>query len=394
MAETHVRPHPTVIQDLQANPRKFSFNQLVRLLRLWTKEEKTGGWQDFLRERVRFRPTLSLGFAVTDVEDFEMEAAFDGDDSPPFTSARITASFLGLYGPSSPLPSFYTERLLDEQAEDRSVMRDFLDIFNTVFFLRSIRLSSILFPLQRGLMEKDKNALHMLMALAGFGNDELRGRLTDEPAFLRYAGLFCQSIRSAAGLRTIMADAVGNDNVRIHCNVPRLAPVPAEQRLRLGEASCTLGEDAVPGDAVPCYEGKIVIEFTQLDKTALRRLLPGAPLAVLLHDLVRNYCREPLEYAAALRLQPGAAIPLRLGGDGEGGFATIGHDAWIGWGRREPSSPLPSATACFPAGFNDRRNNRHTGGDCPPQSSQVRSGQGDPAAALAPPRAAGETHAL
>ncbi|MDR1124640.1 MAG: type VI secretion system baseplate subunit TssG [Deltaproteobacteria bacterium] len=354
MAETHVSRYPTVIRDLQANPQKFSFNQLIRLLRLWTKKEKLGGWQDFLRKRVRFRPTLSLGFAVTDVEDFEMEPALAGDDSHPFASARITASFLGLYGPSSPLPTFYTERLLDEQAEDRSVTRDFLDIFNTVFFLRFIRLSSIIFPLQRGLMEKDKKAMHMLMSLASFGNDELCGRLADEPAFLRYAGLFCQNVRSAAGLRTIMADAVGNDNVQIHCNVPRLAPVPAEQRLRLGQAACTLGEDAVLGDAVPCYEGKIVIEFTQLDKAALRRILPGAPLTGLLHDLVRNYCREPLEYEAVLRLQPGAALPLCLGGDGERGFATIGHDAWTGWGWLEPSAPLPSATACFPAGFNDR----------------------------------------
>ncbi|MDR1241852.1 MAG: type VI secretion system baseplate subunit TssG [Deltaproteobacteria bacterium] len=354
MAETHVKQLPTVIRDLLANPQKFSFVQIINLLRLWTKEEKPGGWHDLLRERVRFRPSLSLGFAATDVDDFELEAASGDETSLPFVSARVTASFLGLYGPSSPLPTFYTERLLDERAEDCSVTRDFLDIFNTVFFLRFSRLSSIILPLQRGLMEKDKKAMHMLMSLASFGNDELRGRLADEPAFLRYAGLFCQNIRSASGLRIIMADAVGNDNVRILCNTPRLAPVPAEQRLRLGENACTLGEDAVLGGAVPCYEGKIVIEFTELDKDTLWSLLPGTPLAGLLHDLVRNYCREPLEYEAVLRLQPGEARPLCLGGDEEGGFATIGHDAWAGWGGRDPAAPLPSATAFFPAGFNGR----------------------------------------
>jgi type VI secretion system protein ImpH len=362
MAETEKRQIPTIIRDLLAHPQRFSFNQVVRLLRLWTTGNDPDAWKNTLRERLSFRPALSLGFAVTDVQDLELELSDDPGDPCPFAHGRVTASFLGLYGPSSPLPTFYTERLLDEQNEGCSVTRDFLDIFNNVFFLAFIHLASVISPLRRGLMENDARARQMLMSLASFGDAALRERLSDDVAFLRHAGLFFQTVRSAAGLRAIMADASGGE-VDILCNAPRMAPVPAEQRLRLGAAACVLGESAVLGDFVPCHEGKIVIEFTGLDEAAFRALLPDARRAVLLHDLTRNYCREPLEYDAVLRLSPGEARPARPGGDASGRFARLGHDCWTGFGGADADAPLPSAAALFPAGFAAAQSTRfHTAG--------------------------------
>jgi type VI secretion system protein ImpH len=352
MTETYKRPVPAIIRDLLAHPRGFSFSQFVRLLRLWAGREDLESWKDTLRRRMSFRPPLSLGFAATDVQDLELELSGDPGDPCPFSHARITASFLGLYGPSSPLPTFYTERLLSEQSEDCSVTRDFLDIFNNIFFVSFIRLTSLLHPLHWGLMEKDAKALHMLFSLSGFGDATLRERLDDDRAFLRYAGLFFQNVRSAAGLRAIMTDAAGRGRADIRCNELRLAPVPGEQRLRLGESSCSLGENAVLGEVVPCYEGKIVIEFDRLDEASLRDLLPDTRRAALLHELVRNYCREPLEYSVLLRLLPGEARPLCLGGDPSGRFARLGHDCWTGSGGADAgAAPLPSVAALFPAGF-------------------------------------------
>jgi type VI secretion system protein ImpH len=351
MAETPERKLPVVIRDLVRNPRKFSFTQIVRLLRLWSGKNATRNWLHILRRRLRFRPTLSLGFAVTDVDALDLELSDDPQDICPFASARVTSSFLGLYGPSSPLPTFYTERLLTEQAEDCPVTRDFLDILNNGFFLLHITLTSLMNPLHKAFGENDPTARHMLLSLAGFGNPSLRGRLPDEQAFLRYAGFFSQSVRSSLGLAAIMADAAGGAEVHIHCNVERLAAVPEEQRLRLGESSCSLGGDAVLGFAVPCHEGKIIVEFANLDDRSLRNLLPGTSLSQFLHALIRNYCREPLEYEAILRMAPGEAQPARPGGDERGAYATLGHDVWTGWGGENASAPLPYANAFLPAGF-------------------------------------------
>jgi type VI secretion system protein ImpH len=331
------------------NPRKFAFIQIVRLLHMWMGKGSYSEWRNILRTRLRFRASLSLGFAVTDVDDLELALTQDPQDTCPFTSARITASFLGLYGPTSPLPTFYTERLLEEQAEDCSVTRDFLDICNNVFFQIYVRLAALMSPLYSALSADNSTAVHMLMSLACFGNTSLRARLQDEQTFLRYAGFFAQSVRSASGLGAVLTDAAGCI-ARIHCNVERLATVPEEQRLRLGEASCRLGEDAVLGFAVPCREGKIIIELEGLVAETLHSLVPGTRLSGLLHGLVVNYCREPLEYETLLRMAPGAALPARLGGDAAGAWATLGHDVWTGWGGDEAAA-LPRANALFTAGF-------------------------------------------
>lgn len=347
---------PAVIKDLAEHPRRYSFDQLIRLLRLWARPESRPAWEALLRARVRFRPPLSLGFAATDVDALELSPAENGEKGGcPFAFARVTASFLGLYGPSSPLPTFYTERLLDEEAEDLTVTRDFLDIFNNSFFLLHCKLTSLTDPVRRALEEADPEAWRMLMSLGGFGAGEVRNKLRDEFACLRYVGLFSQFPRSALGLRTILADASGCASVRVVQHVPRFAPVPPDQRARLGLAACTLGEDLVLGQAVPCHDGKIRIEFAELDRQTMRALMPGAPVSLLLHDLIRNYCAQPLEYEVRLVMRPRAAQPLRPGGDKKGCFATLGHDAWLGRGGAAadgaPEPGLDAARAFFPAGF-------------------------------------------
>ncbi|MDR0826968.1 MAG: type VI secretion system baseplate subunit TssG [Desulfovibrio sp.] len=351
MAQAQNRILPPIIRDLIDQPQQFSFSQLMLLLRQWSKPASGAEWEAVLRGRVRFRPTLSLGFAVTDVDDLNLELSDPAQDRCPFTSARITASFLGLYGASSPLPMFYTERLLDEKAEDCSAMRDFLDIFNNAFFLLNYRLSRLVYPLHNALIGYDHDAKHMLMSLASFGNMPLREKLADEHIFLRYAGLFSMSTRSALGLRTMLADASGGNATRIHCNILRHAPVPAEQQTRLGLAASTLGEDLILGDSVPCYQGKIAIEFYDLDEEAMQRLLPGTSTALRLHALIRNYCREPLDYEVLLRMRADSAQPFSPGGNAHGRFARLGHDVWLGFGGDAPDAALPRSTALFPAGY-------------------------------------------
>ena len=357
MVQTPAEPLPPVIRDLLQHPQRYAFAQAVRLLRLWANPDNARKLEALLRGRLRFRPALSLGFASSDVTALELDlppapvSSSTTTGRPPFERARLTATFLGLYGASSPLPKFYTEEVLNEQAEDGSVTRDFLDIFNNQFFLLHALVSSYAHPLYRRIADFDPKADRMLMALASFGESALCARLPEDRIFLRYAGFFFQRVRTASGLRAILADASGCATTHIRCNAPRSARIPEEQRLRLGVAPATLGEEATLGESVPCFEGKIVIEFNLLKESTLRSLLPGSRLAAILHTLVRTYCRQPLEYAVTARLLPGEARALCLGGDGTGRFASLGLDAWIGFGGLRPTAPLPEVVADFPAGF-------------------------------------------
>ena len=362
MDEAPAESLPSVIDDLLKQPQRYAFSQAVRLLRLWAAPKSAEELNNLLHQRLRFRPELSLAFAVSDVTNLELRSDKKSWAEPPqhpvaFEQARITASFLGLYGSSSPLPKFYTERLLDEMTNDGTVTRDFLDIFNNQFFLLHALLSSFSHPLYRMASSFDPKAERMLSALSSYGNESLCERLPSTRFFLRYAAFFFQRVRTESGLRAILADASGCPATYIRCNELRMARIPDVQRLRLGLCATVLGEESTLGDAVPSNEGMIIVEFDQVREEKLRGFLPGTRLAQLLHSLIRNYCRQWLDYAVVARLLPGQARALCLGGDASGNFARLGLDAWLGFGGLG-NAPLPSVTAFFPVGFEDQHQGR------------------------------------
>ena len=106
--------------DLLNRGHQFSFFQAMRLVGLMAENAVEGTSPS----KVRVRPELSLAFPAADLA--RIEQIDDG--------YRLTATFLGLYGQASPLPTFYTEDLLEESAADLSASRDFIDIANHRLF--------------------------------------------------------------------------------------------------------------------------------------------------------------------------------------------------------------------------------------------------------------------
>ena len=78
---------------LLQNGHRYSFLQVYRLLRLIARKEGIE-----LKE-IKTRPNTSLAFPESDV--FSVRERDGG-------GYQLTVNFLGLYGVSSPLPTFYT----------------------------------------------------------------------------------------------------------------------------------------------------------------------------------------------------------------------------------------------------------------------------------------------
>jgi len=328
-------PGPSVLEGLRANPRAFSFLQAVRLLR---QAHGAGGGEKaerFLREQLRVRALLSLGFPptdLTDVEELSPEAGPDdtadarNGEGAAQARFRLTATFLGLYGPSSPLPTFYTEELLDEQADDRSVSRDFLDVvgdgFFTLFFLAWARHRLHLKVCE----ERDAATMERLYSLVGLGDPEVRSSFSIPGLLLRSAGLLTQFPRSAAGLSCLLSDRSGAKARVVQC-VPRTVPVPEDQRCLLGTDAAQLGGTAWLGSEVRDDTGKIRIEVGPLHAEDFARVIPGGEWHDALVRLVRFYCTEPLEFDVLVSLRPDEARPGRVDG---GQWSRLGCDVWLG----------------------------------------------------------------
>lgn len=305
MAAASRIPAAPLEQELLHRGHEFSFLQVLRILELL-------GERDGTKRPVEVIPRLSLGFPAADVAG--VERVGDG--------YRVIATFLGLYGQATPLPAFYTEELLDEEATDSSAGRDFLDIVNRHIygiFANVARKYRLFLQVDEQRSDAVTERLH---ALGGYGEETLRAQLPDPRSLLRYTGLFAQHPRSALGLRTLLTDAL-DAPVEVISAVPRIVTVPPEERSRLGTIG-TLGEDAFVGSEIPDRSGMFRIEVGPLRRDRFAELLPGTPERKRLDLLVALYITDPLAYEIELILAPGEAPPAMLGSG-----IRLGWDVWM-----------------------------------------------------------------
>ncbi|GAB4229287.1 MAG: type VI secretion system baseplate subunit TssG [Deltaproteobacteria bacterium] len=264
------------------------------------------------------RPDLSLGFPASDVVRIE--------ETPGGPSGhRVTVSFLGLYGASSPLPTFYTEDLIDERLTDSTTTRDFLDILHHRLYLLLFRCWSKYRPFVKVVEEESPGDLEKLFCLMGLGEPELRTVEGGPYGLLRYLGLFTQHPRSAAGLEGLLRDAIGGPAVELIPCLLRKARIPPDQRAVLGESGRILGGDCFLGHEIDDRMGKFRLRIGPLDAERFDSLLPGRPAHRRMASMIGLYLTDPLEYDFELVLSRGEAKTACLGAPR---WSALGLDTW------------------------------------------------------------------
>ena len=319
--------HP-LIRALEEEPGGFSFFQAVRLLQQAQPDAApVGALGPPAHETVRLRPSSSLAFSAASVTECSVRPA----GGPRY---RLTTPVLGLYGANGPLPSFYSEEILQrETVEEDDPVRLFLDVLNH-------RLLSLLyrawskyrwaFTFEPG--ARDATSGHLL-GLLGVGSEELRATVGVPAArLLRYAGVVTQRPRSAAAIAGALSDWFGGLPFRLEQCVLRWVGLDPSQRSRLGLANATLGEDAMLGERVRDRAGKCRVVLGPVDLAAYLSFLPSGPHSAPLGALLRFLLPDP--WACELRLVLAApSVPqLRL---------SAGPDAarlgWTSWLWRDPA---------------------------------------------------------
>lgn len=308
MAGASGKPTSRIIKDLIAEGRHFSFFQALRLLCLNQSADTSASktTSDDRLKTVRVRPELSLAFPASDIAEIK---------KLPSGEYRITATFLGLYGTSSPLPSFYTEDLFYEQRDDTSASRDFLDIFNH-------RLYSLLFqcwkkyrPLIQIVEQRNQDDLERFCAISGMGGtDPYAEGIDDVYPLLRYTGIFSQHPRSTLGLKTVIKDYLGGLPVEVISCIERDVMIPHEQKLRLGASGSCLGVDSFLGDEIKDRQGKFRVQIGPVHQDRFSSILQGGPEHDKLVRLIGMYLTDPLEYDFELILHEQEAQHACLGG--------------------------------------------------------------------------------
>ena len=314
------REQTTFIErELLDNGRTFSFFQTLRLLNSLASVNGAGSSnKDVYATGVKIRPNLSLGFPGTDVEKIEKDT-----DKNQYT---LTANIPGLYGTSSPLPTFYTEDLFDDMAKGETNTKDFLDVINQ-------RLYELLFAgwnkyrgMQKVFEEKSKAHTDRLFSLIGMGEEALRKEIENPYELLRYTGLFAVGPRSASGLETILADALGGLKINVIQGVERKGIIPEDQRPKLGE-NIQLGVNSPLGNETQNRAGAFRIKIGPVSDEEYRGLLPGEALHNKLVSLTDLYISEPLEYDLEFIFKESdKPATVCLGGEK---WSMLGLDTWV-----------------------------------------------------------------
>jgi len=356
MAGQTGRKVPVVKNELFTNGQRFSFIQAFRLLCFYIQRESSTSWKDSgsvldkndIFKKIHTRPELSLDFPESDINSIEKISTESTASRKGTARYLITVTFLGLYGSSSPLPTFYTEDLLHERAEDKSIDRDFIDIINSPIYVNFFKVWSKYRLFFKIAEQFDPEVLHRLYCLLGLESEKLQKQVENSYGLIRYIGLITQFPRSSQGLQSLLADALKEQRIRVIQCVKRLAEIPPDQRFFLGFSGNMLGDNSYLGSKIIDKLGKFKIQIRTLNSESFHRFIPDRPAFGKLYNLVRFYLNQPLIWDLELLLNSKIIKSVRLGSSL---WSQLGWNSWIFSERLSP------VTISVTLGGNDNNRN-------------------------------------
>jgi type VI secretion system protein ImpH len=311
---------------LGREPFRFDFYQAVRLVELLRPDAIPPGHGGSNAEPVAFQSKVGLDFPASDL----YSADFPADNREP---VRMTVAFMGLAGASGPLPTPFTELVIQRTAARDFATRDFLDIFNH-------RLISFLYRSRK----KHRAALNnrppeqtewarWLFDLAGLefaaSNRDTRRWAR---SLLRYCGILSNQVRSMAALEAILGDHFGI-SVSGEQMLGRWLRIEARDQTRIGRrlgANRKLGVDTVLGVRAWDQMGRIRLHLRALKLPRLREFLPTGASFKALARIARVHLQQDIDIDLRLALEPGQVSGMRLSlSDG----SRLGWTSWLNTGR-------------------------------------------------------------
>ncbi|MBN2448143.1 MAG: type VI secretion system baseplate subunit TssG [Phycisphaerae bacterium] len=339
--------HAPLFERMLERAARFDFFQAVWLLeRHFPGTALIGQRGPVSQERLRFRPSTSLGFPAADVSRLlECRSPADGR---PFYLLEIL--FLGLYGVSTPLPLHYaidvlraTERTHDpatdehdthtRHSEEASVpgsspVRDFVDLFHhrlTSLFFRSW----LKYRYERMFGTPERDVLtDYLRFLVGGSPDYGRSSLGVEPVrLLRYAGILTQRPRSAVTLAGLLHDYFGGIVFRVEQFLGQWMTLGDDDLNRIGCANSSLGVNTTIGEQVYDLGGAFTITIGPVDWATYVSFVPGGWRFNQTRALTKLYSVDPLAFNIEVTLSPGEVPETRLTSDDTSG--RLGMTTWV-----------------------------------------------------------------
>lgn len=264
---------------------------------------------------LRYRALASLGFPASDI------AGGAWLEEPNEDFIELTVSFMGLYGPASPLPAYYTERVL-QSSDPQHPSRDLMDLFNhRLISLLQTCWEKYRYYIQYSVDGGDHYS-RWLLSMAGVDQALLKesGRLKWH-RLLPFSGVLANGSASADAMAKVLSSYFSIPEVVFEPWVIRTIEVPESQCNAMGMKNARLGEDLFIGDSIQDCNGKFNLHLKGLGSQLYRHFLPGGEQFDELVDLLQFLMVDPLEYELWLHPVPaGHKVARQVGAPRELGW--------------------------------------------------------------------------
>lgn len=242
---------------------------------------------------------------------------------------KLFTRFLGFFGPQGALPLATTVEAytwvngLHGIRPDSSFPR-FVDLFANRFVQLFFRAWADARPIAHHDRPADDRFARYIASFAGIGTGATANRDgVPDIAKLPYAGLVSPRVKSARRLAQLIRGVFKIDASVIE-RIGNWLQFEPEDRMAVGARGSSLGVDSFVGTRAYSINDKfrIAIKTTSLEQYT--GLLPNAPMADNLADLVFFHVGYRFEYDVELSLPARLAPPVKLGESGQ-----LGWTSWI-----------------------------------------------------------------
>ncbi len=312
------------LQAYENDASRFDYYRLLYLLeRLFPESPRLGQLGPARKERIRLRASPSMIFAPSDIAKMAFVGFPDKVDR-----VQIDASFLGLYGSTSPLPTHFIEAIaLSVFQGGPQPVRELMDVIHH-------RLLSLVYRswtkyrhgvgyVSRG-QDDFTRRLFCVVGRDGFSD---HSSALNPFYLLRFAPLLTTRSRSARGLSVVLDELFGNVNAKIRQFVGHWTKIEKPLRNKLGIQKHQLGQDLTLGRYVFDGSGRFAIELGPLDYDDYLSFLPGGQKRPLLQQIVDTFSPGIHDVTLELKVDLEAAPRFQLGSPRA---STLSRTAWLG----------------------------------------------------------------
>lgn len=316
-ASPSVTLSPELIEKLQETPWRYGFFALMRRINANPASDPVGTAILPGRESFRIGQKPSLIFAPSEIADAQVKNG----------TLRIRLYGLGMLGPNGPLPIHVTEIAREREAHRRDpTLCNFLDIFHH----RSLSILYRAWASAQSAASLDRPDHGRFSSYVG----SLCGALprTDRVVSLpehAHLALVPHLVREARNPDAVAMSVAHHFGVpaRVEEWAPHWIVLPPELQSRMGRArmSACLGRGAILGGQVPGRQHRFCLVLGPFDIGTYHRFTPRGEDLLRLVAMVRALVGHEFEWELELRIKPGDATPMVMGGDQQ-----LGWSGWLG----------------------------------------------------------------